>query len=284
MKEKNDNIRSDIELLEAYLAGTLPGQEKKVVEERLLSDQEFINLYDTLKTLPQAARRSHLESKRDQLLELEERLRQAEESGLTPFRDGAAEQSGQTPFTVSDEAFGEGPRAGTAGESISEKGEKLDDAPLHQDSSNVQSSALPRKVIRRWWMGVAAGVVILMGALFFMTDRRTEGSAGRQYVLDHFEQFILHDKSRGAGTEIQAEIDKRGYDLFVVQDFLSAIPILRSNWELASDTMSYFYLGLALMAKDESEESIQVLTSNSLKNYNGIDQDLIKDLLQAKKK
>ena len=103
MKEKNDHIRTDIDLLEAYLAGTLPDPEKKVVEERLLSDEEFINLYNTLKTLPRAARRSHLESKRDQLLELEERLREGEERGEVL-------EVKQTP----------------------------DEAPLDQDSPNVQ--------------------------------------------------------------------------------------------------------------------------------------------------
>lgn len=71
---KEEQQRADLALLERYLASILNEAEKKVVEERLLSDEGFINLHQMLQDLPVASRGSHLGSKLEFLRGLEENI------------------------------------------------------------------------------------------------------------------------------------------------------------------------------------------------------------------
>lgn len=68
----------DLALVEAYISGILTPEEKSVVEDRFQTDESFMNLYEILKHLGSAARLSHLSRKRDELLDMEKRIREEE--------------------------------------------------------------------------------------------------------------------------------------------------------------------------------------------------------------
>jgi hypothetical protein len=48
----------DLQILEALLAGTLTGEEKKIVEEKLGYDPDLVHLYETLMKLPTVVRKN----------------------------------------------------------------------------------------------------------------------------------------------------------------------------------------------------------------------------------
>ncbi len=70
----NSNKIKDLHAIEAYISNKLSKQRKKDIEQRLLSDASFMNLYKMMKNLPKAARKSHLKEKIDFLLRLEESI------------------------------------------------------------------------------------------------------------------------------------------------------------------------------------------------------------------
>lgn len=68
----------DLALLEAYISGALTPEQKSIVEKRFQTDESFMNLYEILRHLGSAARLSHLSRKRDELLDLEQKIREEE--------------------------------------------------------------------------------------------------------------------------------------------------------------------------------------------------------------
>ena len=70
----NTDHTKDIDLIEAYLAEGLTPEGIKVVESRLTSDAAFIKLFETIRALPEATRRAHLQSQWERLKDLELRL------------------------------------------------------------------------------------------------------------------------------------------------------------------------------------------------------------------
>ena len=70
--------RRDLALLEAYISGVLTPEQKSMVESRFQTDESFMRLFETLKHLGSAARLSHLSRKRDELLDLEQKIREEE--------------------------------------------------------------------------------------------------------------------------------------------------------------------------------------------------------------
>lgn len=69
---KKENKFQDLQILEALLGGNLTGEEKKIIEQRLMYDPEFIQQYETLEKLPEATRRIYLGRTFDRLKDLEE--------------------------------------------------------------------------------------------------------------------------------------------------------------------------------------------------------------------
>jgi len=122
---------------------------------------------------------------------------------------------------------------------------------LKQEEEIRDSSGLPEKkvgrviVMRRTWLAVAAGLALLViGGYFFTENRKSEYV--NQYLMDHFDEYILHDKSRGNNPGEKLDQDKeKGYDLYVLKEFEEAIPYLKRRWEEKGDTLALFYLGVS---------------------------------------
>lgn len=68
----------DLKILEALLAGTPKGEEKEVIEQKLRYDPFLFHLHETLKKLPEAARKNHLIRAFGRLQALEEGLQDDE--------------------------------------------------------------------------------------------------------------------------------------------------------------------------------------------------------------
>lgn len=247
---KEDKIHEDIDLLERYLAEQLPDAEKKEVEGRLLSDPDFINLHKTLTNLPNAARKSHLQGSLERLREIEKQLKEGE-------GDRGEEISGRTPFTTSDEAFGEGPRAGA--EDVDDGDTDTDEASLDQHSEaslDQLSEGKIRKIKPRrwWWMGIAASVVVLVGVVIMMRDTRTEGE---KLFIENFEVYPMVDLVRGETIESD-DFLSQAYQAYSEGHFKEAYKYFRKTPN-RFDPNFYLYYSCTLVKVGKMKEARGIL-------------------------
>jgi len=149
---------------------------------------------------------------------------------------------------------------------------------LKKEEAGMGGSALPKKNggrvvgMRRYWWAVAAGVMILVfGGYYF--NELNKPKYVNQYLMDHFDEYVLHDKVRSATPVDTFDRDKEiGYDLYVLQEFEEAIPYLERRWEEKRDTLALFYLKICLKVLGQREfklkdkNSINSITLDSTLN------------------
>jgi hypothetical protein len=79
--------------------------------------------------------------------------------------------------------------------------------------------------------------------------------------------FILHKTERSTSISDSLSVNQRiAYDLFAIEEFGEAIPLLDSLWSNHHDTLAFFYLGLSYRYEGENEKSREILRSTILQN------------------
>ncbi|HNR06221.1 MAG TPA: hypothetical protein PKM27_02825 [Saprospiraceae bacterium] len=98
-------------------------------------------------------------------------------------------------------------------------------------------------VIRRIWLGAIAAGIIGFFLVMQLFNNLNRPKYINQYLITHFDEYILHEKSRSKSEKLTFNKDKEiGYDLFVLQEFTEALPYLQKSWLNSNDTLSFFYL------------------------------------------
>lgn len=127
--------------------------------------------------------------------------------------------------------------------------------------------ALPKKNggrvvgMRRYWWAVAAGILILVFGGYYYTELKKPKYVN-QYLMDHFDEYILHDKYRSANPEEKLDRDREiGYDLYVLKEFEEAIPYLKRRWEEKRDTLALFYLGVSYLGLGKIRKSEKLINN-----------------------
>ena len=242
---------ADRDRLDDYLMNRLEAADRKVVEQLIASDPDWKEAFEQQQLLKSGLAQSHLVNRLNQLRDLEKK------------RTGAGDLTGE-PALKSD---GEAGRP----ENVPMEHEEIPDVQALRYHSLMQVSRRLRGMEDRrisdgvrlkggrrrwlWGLGVAASVILVVGLGLWM---RPKEPYRNQYLLAHFNEYVLHNKTRS--TEPQpGPKNWKGYDLYVLQDFQAAIPYLKEEWEINRDTLALFYLGVSYAGVGELEKSEKIL-------------------------
>ena len=117
-----------------------------------------------------------------------------------------------------------------------------------------------------------AGIIILFLAIFgwwmvnIFTNRLPKENESL-FASRIDSDFILHKTERSTGITDSLSVQQRiAYDLFTIEEFAEAIPLLDSLWRTHHDTLAYFYLGLSYRVQGEKEKSQGILLDTILLN------------------
>lgn len=125
----------------------------------------------------------------------------------------------------------------------------------------------PRKAINyKKWLGLAASIVILIGACIVAKMTFFNGTAGQDIVQDYYKPYpnYITDQTRGSSSnsEFDQEVHK-AMDLYTQEHYDEAIPLLEeaTNKGDNSDQVQ-FYLGNAYLADGSPQKAIEVFEKN----------------------
>ncbi|HMQ07325.1 MAG TPA: hypothetical protein PKC30_08485 [Saprospiraceae bacterium] len=248
--------KSDIELLESYMMGTLGEEHRFALEERIKSDADLNADYQELLLIRQGIRIKALQKSMNILKSVEK----AEEAPKVQI----VKASRFERFRITDKEKGKGnPQENNMEmphkDSFEwENSEKEQNNPKENGSKNGTS-----------WMGVTVALLILATILsltiyFLRQDQPKDLTIALND--DEFYRYILHRTERN--SHIESDLQKaEAYNLFTIQEFSKARPALSAMWNEKQDTLSYFYLGIAELQLGNKEVARKIFSSDALQSY-----------------
>jgi hypothetical protein len=130
-----------------------------------------------------------------------------------------------------------------------------------------------KKTGKKWWFW--AGIIFLLltgGYLLVQNTLNTENKVPEEYkklyASDFRENLILHQTKRAITQpdDITPQ-QRRAYEMYSIQLFGEAIPLLDDLWNQKQDTLALFYLGVSYVGDGQKEKGISVLQKPELKKY-----------------
>lgn len=244
---------ADRDRLDDYLMNRLEAADRQAVEHLIATDPGWKEAFEQQQLLKSRLAQSHLVSRLNQLRDLEKRR-----SGPGDLPDDSALMAGDaagrpdnSPAMDEDTPDVQALRY----HSLLQVTRQLRKLEEDQNKSDGKSQRGGR---RRWlWgLGIAASVVLVLGLWPWM---RPKEPYRNEYLLAHFNEFVLHNKTRSIEPQGGPK-NWKGYDLYVLQEFKAAIPYLKEEWETNRDTLALFYLGVSYAGVGEMEKANQVLS------------------------
>lgn len=249
--EAYPDIRSQLDL---YLRGELDTNRMSEIKTLIDTDPAWYSTYHALLTESRGIRMTALQDLTSRLQSLEKTIapqgdlspspssisttNETEdlENNYTPPAKGLeAEEPASSPLLI------QGIRYTTLRDEL----RKLQDVEKGIKKNDSGGSGGGRVLRMRYWWAVAVGVVVMVVGGYFLSQHESRPKYVNQYLLDHFDEYVLHDKVRGStDTTNKEEWDRDkeiGYDLYVLQEFEEAIPYLERRWERKRDTLALFY-------------------------------------------
>ena len=104
---------------------------------------------------------------------------------------------------------------------------------------------------------------------FTIKEKKTADTAYAYVFREAFDdQLILHKTLRSAvQTDTLTTGQRRAYELYSLQLFEEAAPLLNTLWQEKMDTLALFYLGVSQVGMGQTQEGLQTLQRQELKKY-----------------
>jgi hypothetical protein len=99
------------------------------------------------------------------------------------------------------------------------------------------------------------------------------------YLAEHFDEYVLHDVTKGVNEPQFTEEQLEAYNLFTIQAFDKAIPSLKTLWTQEQDTLALFYLIAAYIGTGQKDEA-QIILADAKNNLSPQQQALIDRLIE----
>lgn len=128
-----------------------------------------------------------------------------------------------------------------------------------------------KRLTKPWpvWLKAACILgIILVSALYFILYNGK--SVPPEYLALFEEKFdtelIIHPTFRTVTpTDQLTEEQRRAYDIYSIQKFKRAKPLLKELWENNRDTVALFYWGVSELGLGNVEEGLLILNKNELR-------------------
>jgi hypothetical protein len=124
-----------------------------------------------------------------------------------------------------------------------------------------------------WWKWLSIIFVLgFLGYLFyFFTLRETNQIAPKYkgiYATRFDDELILHKTMRSAVQPVPLTGEqRRAYELYSIQLFDEAAPLLETLWTEKKDTLALFYLGISEIGQGNEEKGLKILKKPELTKY-----------------
>jgi hypothetical protein len=145
-----------------------------------------------------------------------------------------------------------------------------------------QKKVLENKKSQPWWkwwlLLVIIGLISYLGyQRIAVSEKKIPDEYKNIYAARFDRELILHKTMRAAvQTDSLTGEQRRAYELYSIQLFDEAIPLLDELWVIQKDTLALFYLGVSKIGVGEKVTGLDILQKPELKKYS----DQIKIFIQ----
>lgn len=137
-----------------------------------------------------------------------------------------------------------------------------------EEEMNIQKPAN-----KKWWKwAIFLFFLVLTGYLLYHFTLTSKGTIPEQYKTLYAAEFdkslILHSTKRSVTVvdELSPE-QRRAYEMYSIQLFGDAIPLLEDLWINQRDTLSLFYLGVSYVGSGNVDKGLDILKKPELNKY-----------------
>jgi hypothetical protein len=104
---------------------------------------------------------------------------------------------------------------------------------------------------------------------FTIKEKKAADTAYAYVFQEAFDnQLILHKTLRSAvQTDTLTTAQRRAYELYSLQLFDEAAPLLNTLWQEKKDTLALFYLGVSQVGMGQTQKGLKTLQRQELKKY-----------------
>jgi hypothetical protein len=131
-----------------------------------------------------------------------------------------------------------------------------------------------QKTSNNYWQKLALFLffLILMGYLLYHFTLTSKGNIPEQYKTLYATEFdrsmILHSTKRAVNvTDSLSPEQRRAYEMYSIQLFDDAIPLLDALWTKQQDTLSLLYMGVSYVGVGDVDKGLEILKKPELNKY-----------------
>lgn len=121
------------------------------------------------------------------------------------------------------------------------------------------------------WFGLIFFIGVLGYLLYYMAlkSEKVVPVEYKSLYADRFDkELILHKTMRATvQTDSLTVEQRRAYELYSIQLFDDAIPLLKTLWETKRDTLALFYLGVSYIGVGEKDKGLEILKQSELSKF-----------------
>ncbi len=139
-----------------------------------------------------------------------------------------------------------------------------------EEKTTVTNQPVPKVMGRPWplWLKAACilGVILVSALYFILTGEKTYPQKYASLFEEHFDtELIVHKTFRAVTPTDQLTAEqRRAYDIYSIQNFKRAKPLLKELWESSSDTIALFYWGISELGLGNEKKAMQILHKKEL--------------------
>jgi hypothetical protein len=125
---------------------------------------------------------------------------------------------------------------------------------------------------KRWIWVLVVFFVLALGYLLYniviKDDHQVDAAYAHVFETEFDRNLILHKTMRSTvqPDELTNE-QRRAYELYSLQLFEEAMPLLEALWQEKKDTLALFYLGVSRVGAGQTEEGLKTLRREELQKY-----------------
>jgi len=117
---------------------------------------------------------------------------------------------------------------------------------------------------------ILGGIVIILLILFVWWKFKpvqshhlsNENKYAHHFEDEAFDNLIEHNSVRSVQKPIKYTDEQlKAYNLYAIQSFENAIPLLEELWVNQRDTLAYFYLGVSYLGLNQEEKAKEILNN-----------------------
>lgn len=133
-----------------------------------------------------------------------------------------------------------------------------------------ENSKLQNGSWKKWLLIIF--LLSMLGYLFYTLTLKSNPQPEKKYkgmyAADFDRQLILHKTLRSTvQSDSLSPEQRRAYELYSLQLFDEAAPLLQTLWQEKKDTIALFYLGVSRVGMGQTEEGLEILNRDELTKY-----------------